>query len=167
MKRILFIGRFQPFHLGHLSVVKEIIGKCDELILAIGSAEKSHKDINPFTSKERTEMILEAIKAENIPLSKIRIIPISDINNDAKWVNHVQLLTPEFNVVYTGAELTKELFEKAGIEVKPVKFVYGIDATTIRNAVIKGQNWKGLVHPKVAEYLEKIDGIERIKKSNK
>lgn len=36
MTRGLFVGRFQPFHLGHLHVIKELLEKVDELIIAIG-----------------------------------------------------------------------------------------------------------------------------------
>jgi len=36
-KRGLFVGRFQPFHKGHLRAVKDILGKVDELVIVVGS----------------------------------------------------------------------------------------------------------------------------------
>ncbi|MEM2803284.1 MAG: adenylyltransferase/cytidyltransferase family protein, partial [Nitrososphaerota archaeon] len=34
-RRAVFIGRFQPFHLGHLEAVKQILQECNELIIAV------------------------------------------------------------------------------------------------------------------------------------
>ncbi|MEM0023032.1 MAG: adenylyltransferase/cytidyltransferase family protein, partial [Archaeoglobaceae archaeon] len=48
--RALFIGRFQPYHLGHHEVVKKILEEVDELIIGIGSAQESHSLENPFTA---------------------------------------------------------------------------------------------------------------------
>ncbi|MEM3478355.1 MAG: adenylyltransferase/cytidyltransferase family protein, partial [Archaeoglobaceae archaeon] len=35
-KRALIFGRFQPFHLGHLEVIKWALKSFDELVLLIG-----------------------------------------------------------------------------------------------------------------------------------
>ncbi|MEM1589096.1 MAG: adenylyltransferase/cytidyltransferase family protein, partial [Candidatus Bathyarchaeia archaeon] len=48
-KRGLFVGRFQPFHKGHLQAVKEILDEVDELVIVVGSAQYSHRIDNPFT----------------------------------------------------------------------------------------------------------------------
>ncbi|HDJ89497.1 MAG TPA: nicotinamide-nucleotide adenylyltransferase, partial [Thermoprotei archaeon] len=55
--RGLFIGRFQPFHLGHFYALKWILSKVDEVIIGIGSAQVSYTIKNPFTLGERIEMI--------------------------------------------------------------------------------------------------------------
>ena len=49
----LFIGRFQPFHKGHLSAVKWIAARSSKVIIAIGSAEKENEPKNTFSEKER------------------------------------------------------------------------------------------------------------------
>jgi len=33
--RGLMMGRFQPFHLGHLDLVRQILKECDEVVIAI------------------------------------------------------------------------------------------------------------------------------------
>ncbi|MEM2947357.1 MAG: adenylyltransferase/cytidyltransferase family protein, partial [Candidatus Bathyarchaeia archaeon] len=38
VKRGLFVGRFQPFHKGHLSVIEDILKEVDELVIVVGSA---------------------------------------------------------------------------------------------------------------------------------
>jgi nicotinamide-nucleotide adenylyltransferase len=62
MRRAFYIGRFQPFHLGHYSVITSIARDVDELVIGIGSAQKSHEPKNPFTAGERVMMIRHALK---------------------------------------------------------------------------------------------------------
>ncbi len=167
MKRILFIGRFQPLHLGHLSVIKNIINSCDELVIAIGSAENSYEKINPFTANERFEMILLALKSEKIPLEKVHIIPIRDIGNDKEWVNHVKKLCPNFQTVCIGMnkgyEYIKKLFENSKVPVKVFTNILDIESSMIRKKIINNDNWEEYIHPIVVEYIISINGIERIK----
>jgi len=60
-KRGLYVGRFQPFHLGHLSAVKSVLKDVEELVIVIGSAQYSHTTANPFTAGERLIMIRKAL----------------------------------------------------------------------------------------------------------
>src|SRR3989339_1452970 len=105
----LYIGRFQPFHFGHLSVVKKIIAKGEFLIIGIGSSEENFLPENPFTASERWQMITEALDAEKISREKYTIIPVRNINNYALWVQHISLILPPFEKIYTGSEIVKEL----------------------------------------------------------
>ena len=52
------IGRFQPFHLGHLEAIKFALGKVEHLHVGIGSSNKSYEERNPFTADVRKKMIL-------------------------------------------------------------------------------------------------------------
>ena len=70
VKRGVFVGRFQPFHLGHLKAVKDILGEVDELVIVVGSSQYSHEIDNPFTTGERITMIKRALEEEEISLSR-------------------------------------------------------------------------------------------------
>ena len=48
MKRGVFVGRFQPFHKGHLEFIKKILKEVEELIIIVGSSQFSHRIDNPF-----------------------------------------------------------------------------------------------------------------------
>ena len=61
MRRGIYLGRFQPYHLGHHEVLKQIVNEVDEIIVGIGSAQKSHEMENPFTAGERVLMVSSAI----------------------------------------------------------------------------------------------------------
>jgi len=74
----LFIGRFQPFHNGHAEQIRLISKKYEEIIIGIGSAQRSHTIENPFTAAERTVMIKEFLKDEDI--KNYQIFEIRDLN---------------------------------------------------------------------------------------
>jgi|SRR3989339_284559 len=162
----LYIGRFQPFHFGHLSVVKKIIEKGEFLIIGIGSAEDNFLPENPFTASERWEMITLALDFEGISKEKYTIIPVRNINNYALWVTHISLILPPFEKVYTGSKIVRELFEKDGrYEIFDVEFNHDISATKIRELMKKNdQQWMKLVPESVSEFLKKIQGMMRMKK---
>ena len=54
----LLIGRFQPFHLGHLDALKFALSKVEKLWIGIGSSNKPNQKQNPFSADERKQMIL-------------------------------------------------------------------------------------------------------------
>ena len=58
----LLIGRFQPFHLGHLSALRFALPKVDKLWLGLGSSNKPIEKNNPFSIEERKKMILSSIE---------------------------------------------------------------------------------------------------------
>ncbi len=165
VKRGLFVGRFQPFHKGHLKPLKDILEKLDELIIVVGSAQYSHKIDNPFTAGERITMIRLALKEEGIPPSKYWIIPVPDVHVHMTWVSHVVGYTPKFTVVYSNESLTRRLFVEAGYKIEPVPFhkreVYS--ATEIRKRMLNGQKWEKLVPNSVVKFIKEINGVERIR----
>ena len=157
----LFIGRFQPFHLGHLKDVKDAFNEIDELIIAVGSSQHSHMSENPFTVEERIRMIEDTLMANDI--SNYTIFPVPDIGDDKKWVEHVETLVPEFEVVFTGNLLTEKLFRERGYKVKKVDMVEEINATKIRDRMVNGEAWEDLVPTEVANFLKEIKGASRVK----
>ena len=158
----LFIGRFQPFHKGHLQDIKDAIKEVDELIIAIGSSQFSHTEENPFSVEERIEMIEDTLIKNNI--SNYTLFPVPDIGDDEKWIEHVKVIVPEFDIVFTGNELTEKLFIEKNYKVKKVNLMKGINGTTIRDKIIKNQDWQELVPEQVKDFIEKNNIVERIKK---
>lgn len=161
-RRGLIIGRFQPFHLGHLQDVKLASRECEEVIIAIGSSQEGHTIENPLAAEERIEMIDQVLFSEGIPNYSIFLVP--DIFDDKRWVEHVKTLVPDFQVVYTENSLTEKMFAEKHVNVHRVKNYKGIHSTKIRQ-MIKEDNpiWKEWVPKKTIEFMEKVKGIERIK----
>ena len=152
--RALFVGRFQPFHNGHYSVVKKLLAEYSEVIIAIGSAEELNFE-NPFTAGERIEMIRNCFTEKE--LSRLILVPIRDINNDKLWVFHVTKYVPKFDVVFSNNKLVKTLFLKVKIPVKTIGFFdrHKYEGKKIRNLMVEGNKWKVLVPKPVANFISK------------
>jgi nicotinamide-nucleotide adenylyltransferase len=163
--RALFIGRFQPFHYGHLYAIQTILKECDNLVLVVGSAQMSHQQDNPFTAGERIEMIRAALNAAKVPTDRYMIIPISDAPAHRVWVSAVESQTPRFDLVYSNQSLTKRLLIEAGYEVRPIDLYERgrFEASEIRRRILVGEDWSELVPPEVHRIVQEIDGENRIR----
>jgi nicotinamide-nucleotide adenylyltransferase len=164
-KRGLYVGRFQPFHLGHLSAIKEVLKEADELVVVIGSAQYSHNFNNPFTAGERLVMVRKALEESGVNSGRIWIVPVPDVHLHMMWVSSVEGYTPHFDVVYSNEPLTRRLFTEAGYQVKPIRFFDRKDysSTEIREKMVKDENWEKLVPKSVRTLIKEIDGINRLK----
>lgn len=161
----MFVGRFQPIHMGHVEAIKHILSENDELIIVVGSAQYSHTFDNPFTAGERIEMVRMALEEAGIDLRRIIIIPVPDVGSHSIWVAHLKSLTPSFQRVYTNNPLVTQLFMEAGYEVKPIDMFRRNEliATRIRKMMVEGEDWRALVPNSVAQFIDKIDGVKRLK----
>ena len=164
VKRGLYVGRFQPFHSGHLHAITEILEEVDELIIAIGSAQYSHNITNPFTAGERLVMIRKALEEANIDSSRFWIVPVPDVHLHMMWVSSVVGYTPRFDVAFSNEPLTRRLFMEAGYMVKPIRFFERKEysSTLIREKMLKNEGWEKLVPKGVAVFIKQIDGVNRI-----
>ncbi len=162
MTTALIIGRFQPFHLGHLLLLEEAAKEADHILIGIGSSQVSRKKDNPFTSEERRAMITESVKGIR---RKILVYDIPDIGNNDLWVAHVEKIVPKYDVVYTNGELERELFAKAGYRVHATG-LFNRDkysGTEIRRRILANEKWQHLVPEGTRTILKKIKGTEKIR----
>jgi len=164
VKRGLYVGRFQPFHMGHLSAVKAVLKDVDELVIVVGSAQYSHTMANPFTAGERLVMVHLALEEAGLDSTRVWVVPVPDVHLHMLWVSALEGYTPKFDVVYSNEPLTRRLFTEAGYKVKGIRFferkVYS--STDIRAKMVKGEEWKSLVPKSVAAFIIGIDGVNRL-----
>ncbi len=163
MKTGLLLGRFQPFHNGHLFALRLILNENDRAVVVIGSAQASHDAENPFSAGERYEMIRASLTEKE--LAHTAIIPIEDINRYPLWVAHVESRCPTFDLVYSRNCLTAALFKQAGYEV--VEHDYHqrsqCSGTELRAMMSAGKAWERNVPKGVAAFVKSIGGVERVK----
>ncbi len=159
----LVVGRFQPLHKGHMDVIRKCAEESEHLTIGIGSAQYSHTPENPFTAGERYMMMNKSLREEGI--ENYSIVPIEDINIYPIWVAHVASLVPPFKRVYSNNPLTRRLFEESGYEVRasPLYNRAVFSGTEIRRRIVEDDEWRSLVPEPVAEVIDDIDGVERIK----
>jgi bifunctional NMN adenylyltransferase/nudix hydrolase len=85
----VFIGRFQPFHLGHKQIVDGALEKAKELIMVIGSFEKARDTRNPLSAQERVDIIRASLPKETFNRIRFTFVPDYPYNLD-KWIADVQ-----------------------------------------------------------------------------
>ena len=164
--RGLYVGRFQPFHLGHLGAVKTILKEVDELVIVIGSPQYSHNLNNPFTAGERLVMIRSALAEAKVSPAKLWIVPVPDVHLHMLWVSAVEGYTPKFHFCFSNEPLTHRLFTEAGYKVKDIPFFdrKHYMSTVVREKMMQGdESWKELVPKSVAEFIVEIDGVNRLR----
>jgi nicotinamide-nucleotide adenylyltransferase len=161
----LFIGRFQPFHKGHLAAIRWILKREKQVFIIIGSNQSFPTKENPFHFKERKEMIERTLLKESI--KNFRIFGVRDYKNDIFWAKKILKITklnPKKAVVFTKNNWTAKSFKKIGVMVKPHPlFLDRLSGTKVRNNMREGKKWENLVTKPVFNLLEEINGEERIK----
>ena len=143
----VIIGRFQPFHRGHMALVKEIIHRQGRIIIIIGSKQYSRVPENPFSSEERTRMIRRTIQGYKIPLHSVEILTVEDQHDAPKWTEEVCALLPSNAIIYSNSEWIRELFRSRGFCLgEMLKFNFEtFNGTAIRTKLYAGQDWQQYV----------------------
>jgi bifunctional NMN adenylyltransferase/nudix hydrolase len=86
----VFIGRFQPLHIGHEHVIRHALERVNRLIVLVGSAHAARDPRNPFTYDEREAMLRAAFRHE-VAEGRLIIAPLEDhLYSDTAWVTQVQ-----------------------------------------------------------------------------
>lgn len=165
VNRGLYVGRFQPFHQGHLEAVRYVLKEIDEVVIAIGSAQYSHNINNPFTAGERLVMIRRALKEAAVDDSRVWVVPVPDVHLHMLWVAALEGYTPHFDIVYSNEPLSRRLFMEAGYKVKSIRFFErkNYNSTLVREKMLKDDSWTTLVPKSVTEFILEIDGVNRLR----
>jgi len=163
--RGLMMGRFQPFHLGHLELVKQILNECDEVIIALTGSQFNYIEKDPFTSGERIEMIHQALKENDVDLNRCYIIAVENQFNIATWAGYLKSSLPNFEKVYSGNDYVVMLLADSGYEVVSPNFHERekFNATKIRKMIANDDDWEQFVPSAVSKIIKKINGVVRIK----
>ncbi len=158
----LCIGRFQPFHLGHIDAIKQAKEYgVTEFLIGIWSCDKEHTAENPFTYDERKMMIDKLLKTLNI---KFTIYPIPDMEKDEDRKNHITNTIPEFDMVISGNIWITNIFKGTKYPICKVKINKEIKSTSIRHLLYIGETHKlqEMLPTQVLSYLQGINAAKRI-----
>lgn len=142
----VYIGRFQPFHNGHLALLKQALNTAAHVVVVIGSANQARTPKNPLTWQERREMInLALTDAERI---RVSYVPVRDYYDDARWVQAVRQgveqiattlgLTTKASIALVGhfKDATSDYLRRfEGWALRSVDRTGPVDATHIRDAL--------------------------------
>ena len=165
VRRVLFFGRFQPFHWGHFAAVRWLLDRFDEIVVLVGMADESHTWLNPFTAGERILMIREALRGEGVDLSRIVTATIQTLRVYAGNAGYVLGYVPPVEAVATANPPVNRAFRDAGVKTVAPPLVNKSVwcGEHIRRLMARGDGrWRSLVPPAVAEIIDSIDGAARV-----
>jgi len=159
--RVALIGRFQPFHNGHLYSARYILNEFDELVVVVAAAQFNYTVENPFTAGERVEMIKRGL---GDLYERVYIVPVDNIPNNYAWPRHVLSYIPRVKAIFSNNAFVQELFRSYGYEVRPTPTLEGVSGSLVRKLMVEGGDWMSLVPGPVAEFIIEINGVERVRK---
>lgn len=166
----IYIGRFQPFHFGHLQTLKLALLKAEQIILILGSHQAASNIRNPWSSQERIEMIGSCLSADD--LRRIHFIPIRDwLYSDNLWLTAVQqkvfeITQGSYTVAVFGhrkdsSSYYLDLFPQW--DYLDTGHYQGLNSTDIRRAYFEDRNedYSQVVPPGIAQFLEFFQSGDR------
>ncbi|MFA6081386.1 MAG: pantetheine-phosphate adenylyltransferase [Patescibacteria group bacterium] len=151
-KIALVVGRFQPFHKGHLFLIKKALEKADRIIIGIGSANITDEN-NPIDYETRKKVIKAVFYKEGIEEKLSKIVPLDDFFNDEKWLFNLRKQTGKFDLALGNNEWTNKILKKAGYKVLEVDYFNRklYEGWRIRKLIKEGKRWQD----RVPKYLIK------------
>jgi adenylylsulfate kinase len=139
-QKAVFIGRYQPYHYGHIRLVEQKLNKGIPVLIMV--RDIAPEDKNPFTTEQTVDMIRKyhMWKGHDV---EVMIIP------DIESVNYGRGVGYEIN------------------EYEPPKDIENISATFIRDCISKGSDdWRDVVDTVLQEDIVKyLDEYSKSKKA--
>ncbi len=164
--RGLMMGRFQPFHMGHLALAGQVLAECDDgLIVAITSSQFNYMEKDPFTAGERMEMVHDSLVESGADMSRCHVAAIENQFNIATWGGYLRAALPSFGRVYSGNPYVVMLLTDLGVDVVPPAFLdrQRYNATLIRRMIrAGGGGWEDLVPDAARRILTRIGARKRL-----
>ncbi|MCY4491070.1 MAG: nicotinamide-nucleotide adenylyltransferase [Thaumarchaeota archaeon] len=159
----MLVGRFQPFHLGHLEALRFALSQVTQLWLCIGSSNISQTKSNPFSYEERKKMVLASV--DDFMESRLDIFPIPDVGDHQKWAKMIKNIIPEFDVVFTNDSLTRHIYLRQNVDVIPIPFAdrESLSGTHIRGLIAGDLKWDHLVPAGTKKFLLDSGAKQRLK----
>ena len=147
----VLIGRFQPFHNAHHTLLRKALDAAPRVVVVIGSAFLARSPKNPFTWQERAEMIRVALAETD--RQRVCFVPMRDHFDEERWFAEVRLAI-DAALAEQGAALASAAGTVLVGHVKDATrdYLHGFDgwtlqaeprvhcasATAVRNAIFSG-----------------------------
>lgn len=140
----VFIGRFQPCHGGHIHALGIAASQCDKLLILIGSANKARSIRNPWTYRERVQMLRKKLAAAGV--NNCLFAPLNDTQHNHQWVSEVKHTASEQCQVAVGVKFILFGHQKDGNDYlkwfpewqyRDIPAEHNVNATQIRQRMFQ------------------------------
>lgn len=159
------MGRFQPFHTGHLRLVEQALQECDDLIIAVTGSQFNYIRKDPFTAGERIEMVRESLMESGVDPGRYLVLGVENQPNVYTWLSYLRAALPRFDAVYSGNPYVAMLLADSGVRVIRPNMVERerFNATLIRRLIAGGGDWRELVPDAACRIIDSVGGVDRIR----
>lgn len=158
----LVLGRFQGVHIGHESIINQALDLCDEVLIFIGSADKSNTKENPFPIDLRMKMLTDIFKDK-----RVHIHPLDDlgVGNVPSWGDYVILnaikVIGKPDLIIQGIEVKTNTWYKNFTDINFLEVDRGIvpiNATTLRSFILddKKSEFEKYTNSKIHKYYDEL-----------
>jgi nicotinamide-nucleotide adenylyltransferase len=164
LDRIGMVARWRPVHRGHALILRTLCDRATQTLIGIGSSNRYNLR-NPFTLEETGDMIRLALDGrENYTL-----IPVPDLDDGPRWRLMILDLFGSLDLFVTANPYVASLLAEDYRVVKPIELIaeneqIAIDGTTVRREMARGDGWRDLVPPTIADYIAARQLDERFRR---
>lgn len=158
------IARWKPVHLGHAVVLDALASRADHAIVGIGSSN-AYNVSNPFTAIETAEMIRHVLGDR----TNVELVEVPDLGHGPRWRAMVMDILGPLDLFVTANGYVRSLLEHDYRVVHPVWLIdpddrIAVDGTMVRRRMARGDDWRELVPPIVAAYLDDRGLVDRFRR---
>ncbi len=169
------LGRFQPFHKGHLSYLLLALKNTKSLIIGITTPGKLPtkyepenplrfgKENNPFSFSQRKEMIKAALKKKGVTLKRIRFIHFMPQKLKI-WHSKVPRNSTYFLILRPLDDKQVSEMKAQGLNVKILKVIKEdkYKGLNVRRLLKEDSRWEALVPKPVADYINRLKSVKKV-----
>jgi len=158
------IARWKPVHLGHAAVLEALVERAALVQIGIGSSNRYDVQ-NPFTAAESAAMIRRVLGDR----AGYTVVEVPDLGHGPRWRAMVSELLGPLDLFVTANPYVRDLMREVYPVVHPVSLIpperrIAVDGTGVRKAMARGEGWREMVPPEVADYLEEEGLVQRFRR---
>jgi len=177
-KPCVILGRFQPPHVGHFEMIKQLVERHGEVYIVITNLSRVSA-VNPLKSTESKALLLKGIKEMGLGSQQVHLVrmrrPKKVVRMDPNlWIYNemVRRLKKPF-VFYTGNKGVMDAL-RGKPDIRPVRVLSPqeiqsvkiknkkLSATEVRRLIRARLRWEHLLPRQVAQLLKKKGLVDRI-----
>jgi nicotinamide-nucleotide adenylyltransferase len=165
LERVGLVCRWKPVHRGHAALLESLCEKAGHVLVGLGSPNVRDAR-NPFTAEESARMIELVLRPR---FSNFELVLVPDLGDGPRWAKLVQELFGPLDLFVSENAWVRELMAPVYRLAHPAELVprerhTPIDGTLVRRVMALGADWRGLVPPAVADYLDREGLVARFRR---
>ena len=164
-ERVGLVCRWKPVHRGHAALLESLCEKAGHVLVGLGSPN-ARDARNPFSVEESARMIELVLRPR---FSNFELVVVPDLGDGPRWAKLVREVFGPLDLFVSENAWVRELMAAYYPLAHPAELVprerhTPVDGTLVRRAMATGADWRALVPPEVADYMEREGLVARFRR---